>query len=120
PEPIRTPLSVANGKITFYFRTHFNFSPTLNISQLELSHVLDDGAIVYLNGVEVYRNNMPAGAVTFTTQATSTVGDATYQGPFPLPLDSLLPGDNVIAVEVHQIGQNSTDIVFGLRLDGVT
>jgi hypothetical protein len=96
------------------------FLPTLNISQLELSHVLDDGAIVYLNGVEVYRNNMPAGAVTFTTQATSTVGDATYQGPFPLPLDSLLPGDNVIAVEVHQIGQNSTDIVFGLRLDGVT
>src|SRR5262249_45605074 len=88
------------------------------ISQLALSHVLDDGAVVYLNGVEVHRTNMPAGNITFTTQASAAVNHAVTQGPFGISLANLVPGDNVLAVEVHQNGTASPDVAFGLKLDG--
>jgi hypothetical protein len=86
PEPIRTPLALLAGKITFYFRAHFNLPPGLNISGLQVTHVIDDGAVFYLNGQEARRYGMPNGLVDFTTLATLGVGDATYQGPFDLPL----------------------------------
>jgi hypothetical protein len=117
PDTIRTPLTVAAGRITYYFRTHFNVASNLSISQLSLSHVIDDGAVVYLNGVEVHRTNMPAGTITFTTQASSAVNHAVTQGPFGISLASLIPGDNVLAVEVHQNGTASPDVAFGLKLD---
>ena len=34
----------------------------------------DDGAVVYLNGTEVFRSNMPTGTITYTTLASTTVG----------------------------------------------
>src|SRR5262249_36700183 len=44
---------------------------------------------------------------------------ASYQGPFTIPASALNAGDNVLAIEVHQNGQNSTDVVMGLNLSGV-
>src|SRR5262249_7730456 len=118
PDTIRTPLTVAAGRITYYFRTHFNVASNLSISQLALSHVIDDGAVIYLNGVEVHRPNMRAGNITFTTQASAAVSHAVTQGPFGISLANLVPGDNVLAVEVHQNGTASPDVAFGLKLDG--
>jgi hypothetical protein len=117
PEPIRTTLTTNNGKWTFYFRTHFNVAST-NVSNLEIRHIIDDGAVFYLNGEEAGRFNMPTGPINYSTPA-SAVGDAVYQGPFPFPMTNLFLGDNVLAVEVHQNAANSGDIVFGLRLDAV-
>lgn len=118
PEPIRTPLTVASGKLTFYFRTHFNLPANINASELQITHAIDDGAVFHLNGVEAGRFNMPAGTVTFTTQAASS-HEATALETLAISMTSLVPGDNVLAVEVHQSGLNSSDIVFGLRLDAV-
>ena len=58
-QPIRTPISrtADDGAaiVTFYFRTHFNFPGTsLGGLRRYLRHVVDDGAIFYLNGVEVH------------------------------------------------------------------
>lgn len=118
PEPIRTLLTTASGKWTFYFRTHFNLASNVNASGLEITHLIDDGAVFYLNGAEVGRFNMPTGPISFSTPAGG-IGDATYQGPLSIPMTNLLFGDNVLAVEVHQNTANSGDIVFGLRLDAL-
>ena len=48
------------------------------VSALSLKLLRDDGAVVYLNGTEVYRNNMPSGSISSSTLASSSVEDNTY------------------------------------------
>ena len=62
---------------------------------------------------------MPEGAIEHDTRASRSVGNAGYEGPFVLSTEHFLPGDNVLAVEVHQASSGSSDIVFGLTLDAV-
>jgi hypothetical protein len=59
-------------------------------------------------------------AVTHDTLANRTVSDAVIEGPFTLPSEFLIPGENTFAVEVHQSNLGSSDLVFGLEmtLDG--
>ena len=80
----------------------------------------DDGAVVYLNGTEVARSNLPAGAITATTFATTAVGGADESTfyPFTVSASGLVSGTNVLAVEVHQSDRTSTDISFDLELTG--
>ena len=113
PAAKNTPL--VWGQATYYFRTHFNFSGDASSLTFQLNTVIDDGAAFYLNGQELYRLFLPAGA-TYDTPATRTVSDAVYEGPFTVSSAALKQGDNVLAVEVHQAGPSSTDIVFGLSL----
>ncbi len=108
------------GQTAYYFRTHFTFSGNTNGALLRTTFVVDDGAVVYLNGVEVYRLAMATGAVTQATFSTRTVGDAAFEGPFDFEAKGLVQGDNVLAVEVHQANATSSDIVFGAAVDGVT
>ena len=73
--------------------------------------------MVYLTGVEVLRQNIEANAIVdSTTFATVVVGDAAVTGPFALGVVALLPGTNVLAVEVHQANAGSSDIVWGGEL----
>jgi len=116
PGPKNTPLKL--GPTTYYFRTHFALDAAPEkVTLLELTLLIDDGAVVYLNGQEVYRLGMPAGAVTNDTRASRTVGNAGLEGPFQVPTDHLVQGDNILAVEVHQASLTSSDIVLGLTLD---
>jgi hypothetical protein len=117
PEPIRTSLTL--GRTTYYFRTRFNFPANPQGATLRLRHVVDDGCIVYLNGTNVLQTGMSAGAVNYGTFANRNVSDAIYEGPLVIPTTSLIQGDNVLAVEVHQSTTNSSDIVFGLSLEAV-
>ena len=105
------------GKPTYYFRKKFSAND-IDGMELEASMIVDDGAIVYLNGVEVLRIGMNAGDVSFGTFAARTVTNAEREGPFPLSSESLTEGENVLAVEVHQTNANSSDVVFGLSLIG--
>jgi hypothetical protein len=118
PEPVRTTLPYPSGTVTFYFRTRFTVPPGATLSGLQFSHIVDDGAVFYLNGTEVGRFNLPGGPITHTTLA-SGVNDATYQGPVSVPLNLLLPGENVFAVQLHQNTPTSADAAFGLRLEGL-
>jgi len=106
-----------NNQITYYFRTAFEVSSNYNGFSLEATTVLDDGAVIYLNGVEVARPRMPAGTITFLTQAQgASVGDATEEVlPFPAGI-ALALGTNVLAVEVHQANIPSSDLVWGMSL----
>ena len=115
PAAINTDLTL--GPMTYYFRKHFTVDADPAGVSLDLTMLVDDGAVVYLNGAEVLRVGMPAGAVDYDTAADRTVGDADWEGPFTIPAAFLVRGDNVLAVEVHQINSGSSDIVFGLALN---
>ena len=101
-----------------YFRKSFNVANPAAITSLTLGLVRDDGAIVYLNGTEVARSNMPAGTVTYGTSAASTVSgnDKYLVFNFTVPQNLVVAGSNVLAVEVHQINATSGDLRFDLSL----
>ena len=104
---------------TTYFRADFSVSvlPTAD-QELVLFLKRDDGAIVYINGVEVHRVNMPSGAVDYTTYANGTVGGGDEDVYFETVIDAtnLQVGNNVVAVEIHQADPSSSDISFDLEL----
>lgn len=114
PAPKNTALTL--GQQTYYFRTRFDYTGVPAPLQLNLRHIVDDGAVFYLNGVEIHRSNIPAGAVAHATPASPSVGTAAYRGPFAISLTNLVVGTNVLAVEVHQAAVTGNDIVFGAEL----
>jgi len=120
PEPVRTMLPPNGTNVTYYFRAHFDVAPDVTFSALQFRHVIDDGAIFYLNGAELSpRFNMNGGAVSFSTLANAGVTDAAYVGPVSVLTSLLRVGDNVFAVEVHQNTINSPDMAFGLVLEAL-
>lgn len=74
--------------------------------------------VVYLNGLEVARDNLPTGVITASTYARATISDAEEAQPmeFILPAARLTAGINVIAAEVHQDRPVSSDLRFSLEL----
>ncbi len=100
---------------TILFRTAFSFDADPATAELSLDCLLDDGAVFYLNGVEVLRHNMPDGPVDATTLATAPVADPS-QLYADLPADALVRGRNVLAVEVHQAEPDDLDMTFGCAL----
>lgn len=110
---------------TYYFRTHFPFSGTTNGLSLVFSNYVDDGAVFYLNGVEIQRFRMPPVPAVITNLSFATAGpcppsnEATCPDVFTVSdvlVTNLVQGDNVLAVEVHNISGGGTDIVFGSAL----
>ena len=117
--PLRTPISRLTDDGTYiktmYFRGRFNWTGTTSGAKLSLRHVIDDGAVFYLNGTEVHRFGIdPAVVVDATTDATGH--EQLLEGPYSIPETLLRNGENVLAVEVHQAGASSSDIVFGAEL----
>ncbi|HHY86396.1 MAG TPA: hypothetical protein GYA07_12825 [Verrucomicrobia bacterium] len=117
PAPKNTPLTI--GRTTYYFRKTFNYSGDPARTILLARFIVDDGAVVYLNGTNVLSLGMGNGPISYNTFASRTIDNATYEGPFVLSSASLVQGANVIAVEVHQNNAGSTDIVFGMTLDAI-
>jgi hypothetical protein len=110
-------------EITYYFRTTFNFVGETNNAVLRLRTMVDDGAVVYLNGIEKTRIRMAAAptAILYSTLATSS-GNQTWEPAITnlgtaLTLTGLKQGTNVLAIEVHQNSTTSNDITLGLQLE---
>ena len=118
PDPILTPLNVGSV-LTYYFRTHFLLPSKAGFAGFQLSNLVDDGAVFYVNGHDAGRFNLGGGTIGPGTPATTSVLDGAWKGPVALSSDWLVEGDNVLAVEVHQYNLASTDVMFGLRLDGL-
>ena len=108
--------SASNKYITYYFRKQVNLVNWASYSGVTLKIRRDDGAIVYVNGVEMYRSNLPAGTITNTTlAANSTDGGAIVQTA-TFPISAFVEGINTIAVEIHQTLASSSDVTFDLEL----
>jgi hypothetical protein len=112
----------ANRYATTYFRRSFLVTNAKAVSQLTAKLLRDDGAVVYLNGTEIFRSNMPEDEITFATLASSNVAGADELTFYEKGVDPslLVEGINVLAVEVHQITRNnSADLSFDLELSGL-
>ena len=129
PRNTAMPPDVAPAPRTYYFRSRFSFSgPTTGLS-LTFSNYIDDGAVFYLNGTEIYRLRMPDAptvilnssvAIGSPCAGTAQSGDAVSTCPdvFSVSgnlLSGLVQGENVLAVEVHNLATGN-DIVFGSAL----
>jgi hypothetical protein len=114
--------SMPNGSplITAYFRRSFVVSNANQIASLALRLFRDDGGIVYINGVEVFRSNMPGGSNVnyFTLASTATPDDGNSPFSATVPSSMLVNGSNVVAVEVHQNAATSSDMSFNFDLRG--
>jgi hypothetical protein len=117
----RTNSVTGMTNITFYFRHKFQTTNAPQFSSILSRLVRDDGAIGWLNGVEIFRSSMPTGAVTYQTFANVTAGtpfEETNFFPFPFAPAPLVERTNIMAVEVHQVALTSSDISFNLELIG--
>jgi hypothetical protein len=110
----------ANKRVTTYFRRSFSVANAADFIGLAIGLKRDDGAVVYINGQEAARSNMPAGAVAYNTLATTALsgGDESTFVNFNPPATLLVDGVNVVAVEIHQADVTSSDISFDLQLFG--
>lgn len=116
---IRYGTNVANKNITAYFRRTFVLEGATRIAALLLRVLRDDGAVVYLNGSQVWRNNISSEPLGYGTLADSAAvgGDETTNFyPVAVSPSLLLEGTNTLAVEVHQSSPESSDLSFDLEL----
>jgi hypothetical protein len=149
--------SSGNRPITTWYRKSFNVPTLNNVTNFLVKINADDGAVVYLNGTEIGRYNMPGGNVTASTPATTTPEvnwTTTFDTACPynqsqwdgfdqgtrdyysnrayarnvamtnsstpeftwgriMGGSALVQGNNVLAIEVHQINSSNPD----MRLD---
>lgn len=123
--PVAGSLCVPSGNKwpTYYFRKVINIPDPTVYTNFSFNIDRDDGFVVYINGVEVVRNNLAAGAVTYGTAASSAVEDGIVN--FTVATSAFVSGNNTIAVEMHQATvsgsppvSTSSDISFNLQLLG--
>jgi hypothetical protein len=125
PKGTEMPANPALGDpyVTYYFRTHVSLAEMKPGSSLLFSCYIDDGAVFYLNGSEIYRLRVPVGASSATVATGFPCGgNADCLDEFKIPaasLPSLVEGDNVLAVEVHNYNVRSGDITFGFALSRI-
>jgi lysophospholipase L1-like esterase len=113
--------SSTNKYITTYFRRTFLVPPSLRYTNLNLRLNRADGAVVWLNGQELYRVNLRPGPISFLGLATALMsGDPlhTYY-PTNLPVALLTAGTNVLAVEIHKFAPSLSNLSFDLELFGL-
>ncbi len=114
-------LNASAKYVTTYFRRAFSIADYSAFSALALRVIRDDGVVVYLNGTEIYRSNLPGGPIGFQTLAPVSIGGADESAWNAAPIDpgGLINGENVIAVEIHQNSGTSSDISFDFELTGL-
>jgi hypothetical protein len=106
-----------NRHLTTYFRHWFTAPEGIQITNLNFRLLSADGAVVWLNGREAFRTNLPGGSIAYTNLALRPVVlDAAYTFyPTNLAGPSLLRGTNLVAVEVHL--RTATRIALGFDLE---
>ncbi len=110
-----------NKHITKYFQKKITIKNPHQYLIYKLSVQRDDGIVIYLNGTELMRNNMPEGEITSNTTAVDLVftekKETTVYTKLISP-DELLQGINTISASVHQAVKTSSDCLFNIELEG--
>jgi PKD repeat protein len=104
--------------IAAQFRRTFTVASAAAVTSLTLTTWADDGLVVYVNGTEVGRSNMPTGIISYTTYASSARSTATARaGPVTItvPTSLLVDGTNTIAAETHVNYRSTPNATFDLR-----
>ncbi len=110
-----------NKHITKYFKKTFTIDDPYGFLIYKLNVQRDDGIVIYLNGHEVMRDNMPDGVITnettalnlIFTKATEKITHTKLLSP-----DLFNQGLNTICASVHQARKISSDCIFNLEIIG--
>ena len=110
--------------LTQYLQTYY-FRKTIDIDEIPASvsmdYVIDDAFVIYVNGVEAGRYNLPNGTITYNTNASTYAHDNPDAGSIELDASLFHEGTNVIAVEVHNfLNPSSTDILWQATINAKT
>ena len=120
--PICAPAS-GNKYSAYYFRNTVSFTATelsTTFTSIQLNLLRDDGIVVYINGVERIRDNMPGGGVNYSTLASSNITPGSAEAvTYNLSPAFFTAGVNTIAVEVHLSSTSNADMSFDLEVSGI-
>lgn len=119
-DPVTTQTNT--GLITAYFAKDFTVDLNNLSASMELGVMRDDGIVVYLNGEEVVRDNMPSGTITFNTLSSTTIDGAaeSVYNVFTIPKSKFVNGNNRISIELHNRGASSSDLRIDAYLKNTT
>lgn len=83
---------------TQYFRKHFTGMSSLAAYELRVNYQY--GVIFYINGLEIYRDNMPSGDVNYHTPASASYDSLSFRGVIR-SASEIASVVNVLAIELH-------------------
>ncbi len=112
--------TTSSSKPTYYFRKSISLSSVKADDEFILDYTVDDGMIVYVNGTEVARYNMPSGDVSYNSYSTTHASGNPDTGSLTIKGSYFVAGKNVVAVEVHNNSSTSSDAVWDASLSRVT
>ncbi|MEO6538576.1 MAG: T9SS type A sorting domain-containing protein [Ferruginibacter sp.] len=122
--PVCTPATSCNKFTAYYFRQNVNFTAaelTTTFQSIRLNVKRDDGIVIYINGIERARNNMPVGVPVYGTLATANIAvGAAEDVTFSLSPAFFTAGANTIAVEVHLNKAKSADMSYDMEVSGIS
>jgi len=108
--------TLTSGNLTYYFSKTFNLTSDMLTADLTLDATVDDGCVVYVNGVEAGRYLMPDGTPTFNTTASTYANNNPDNITLTLSKSLFKSGNNTISVEVHNHSTGSSDIYWDAAL----
>ncbi|MDB4788770.1 lamin tail domain-containing protein [Akkermansiaceae bacterium] len=109
--------SFGGGYPAVYFRKSFEVIDAADVTSLTFSTIMDDGLIVYLNGKEMFRENMKAGTVTYNDFAIrSSNENESFETEVSIAPGDLLEGTNTLSIELHNSSANSSDLGIDVAL----
>ena len=118
---VATTVSYGNDSQKKHPTTYFRQSITLSKAPAAddifvMNYQVDDGFVVYVNGREAGRVNMPSGTVRYDTFSQTYAGDTPMEGDIELPATLFHAGSNIVAVEVHNTSYTSSDLFWAATL----
>ncbi len=101
---------------TAYFRHWFQLDDATSLTRMSAILKYDNGGVVYVNGSEIGRTNMPDSEIDYNTDASTDVSGNTVFSFDEDDLTLLKNGLNLITVEIHQNSMDNSDLIFDLKL----
>jgi hypothetical protein len=98
-----------NNNASVYLRYPFEVVEADSVTSMSADMLLDDGAVVYLNGTAVYTHNAPA-SPTFNSTALAKTGVTQHKLDLSDHLDKLRDGDNILAI--HGLNAGASDMEY--------
>ena len=115
---IKTPLTADGTKpLAAQYRHTFTIKDVSTFDSVEITTRADDGLVLYVNGEEVARNNLPSGTLAYNSYATAAPRtSAAVDNPVTVtvPASIFTDGDNTMAAAVHSNYRSTADTSFAL------
>lgn len=105
---------------TLYFRKVLNIPSLAGYTSFQLRTQFDDAIVVWINGVEAFRNNIAVNPAYATLATASIANNGATIFTAAVNNSFFVTGNNIIAVEIHQVNATSSDLFFDLELTGIT